>query len=491
MSAGTAPAGWRGPAGAAQGHVSAVERAWSEVARAVAEAERPLAELPEPSARSAGQRAQAARARDAARRLRVDFLAEHALAVYDRLTANRSAYLRLDELVAAAARVFPGLVPGAAEWAAERARRLGAREGHEIDHGIFLSAVLGSPAAGTHLMAAMQRPTPRALRLLPEFLRTGRAELGSVRIERRDGAAHLTMVRDDCLNAEDERQVDDMETAVDLALLDPAVRVGVVRGGPMSHPRYRGRRVFSAGINLKKLHAGEISLVGFLLRREIGYLNKLVRGILLDGDAPWYGRQVEKPWLAAVDGFAIGGGAQVLLVFDMVIAASDAYLSLPAAQEGIIPGAANFRLTRFGGPRLARRVILQGRRIWATEPDARFLVDQVVEPGEMAEAIAAGVERLAGPAVVPNRRMLNLAEESPDGFRRYLAEFALRQALRLYSDDVLEKVSRFSGRSATPAGSVTEEPAGVTATVPEGSRATVPPGLTATASAGSVAGASA
>jgi thioesterase DpgC len=43
--------------------------------------------------------------------------------------------------------------------------------------------------------------------------------------------------------AEDNQQVDDMETAVDLALLDPDVRVGLLRGGEMSHPRYRGKRV--------------------------------------------------------------------------------------------------------------------------------------------------------------------------------------------------------------------------------------------------------
>jgi thioesterase DpgC len=464
VTSGSALAGQRTEA--ADGRTSAVERAWAPVARAIAEAERPLAELPVPSARSADERARAAQARDAARRLRADFLAEHVVAVYDRLTADRSTYLRLDELVAAAAQVFPGLVPSAAQCAAERGLPQAGKEGHEIDQGLFLGAVLGSPVAGTHLMAAMLRPTPRALRLLPEFVRTGSVALDSVRVERRDGAAYLTMTRDDCLNAEDERQVDDMETAVDLALLDPEVRVGVLRGGEMSHPRYRGRRVFSAGINLKKLHAGEIPLVGFLLRRELGYLNKVVRGILPDGEAPWHGRQVEKPWLAAVDGFAIGGGAQVLLVFDLVIAASDAYLSLPAAQEGIIPGAANFRLTRSGGSRLARQVILQGRRIWATEPDARFLVDQVVEPEKMAEAIAAGVAQLAGPAVVPNRRMLNLAEEPPDEFRRYLAEFALRQALRLYSSDVLEKVSRFSGRGATPPDSAVRAPADGAAGVP-------------------------
>ena len=263
-------------------------------------------------------------------------------------------------------------------------------------------------------------------------------------MERRDGAARLTMCRDDCLNAEDTQQVEDMETAVDLALLDPDVRVGLLRGGEMSHPRYRGKRVFSAGINLKALHAGAISLVDFLMRRELGYIHKLVRGVLVD-DGRWRFPMVAKPWVAAVDGFAIGGGMQLLLVFDHVLAASDAYFSLPAAQEGIVPGAANFRLTRCLGPRLSRQVILEGRRIWANEPAARLLLDEVIEPSELPEAIGRSLDRLQSPAVAANRRMLNFAEESLDEFRRYMAEFAVQQALRLYGEDVIGKVSRFHG----------------------------------------------
>jgi thioesterase DpgC len=144
-----------------------------------------------------------------------------------------------------------------------------------------------------------------------------------------------------------------------------------------------------------------------------------------------------------VDGFAIGGGMQLLLVFDHVLAASDAYFSLPAAQEGIVPGAANFRLPRCVGPRLSRQIILAGRRIWATESAAQSLVDEVVEPADMEEAVERALDRLQSPAVVANRRMLNIAEESPDEFRRYMAEFAAQQALRLYSEDVIGKVSRF------------------------------------------------
>ncbi|MFC6020159.1 (3,5-dihydroxyphenyl)acetyl-CoA 1,2-dioxygenase DpgC [Plantactinospora solaniradicis] len=407
-----------------------------------------LAGMPEPGSRSPAQRAEAAAAHAGARALRVRFMAAHADEVYDELTDARANHLRLAELVEAAARSFPGLVPSAAQLAAERSRAQADKEGHEIDQGIFLRAILSSGQAGPHLMNAMLRPTARALRLLPEFVRTGRLEMEAVRLERRDGVARLTMCRDDCLNAEDERQVDDMETAVDLALLDPAVRVGLVRGGQMSHPRFRGRRVFSAGINLKKLSAGGISLVDFLLRRELGYLHKLMRGIHQEDPERWHSPFVEKPWVAAVDTFAIGGGTQMLLVFDHVLAASDAYFSLPAAKEGIIPGVANLRLPRVVGARLSRQVILSGRRIWAKEPEARLLADEVVEPEELDAAVERSLERLTGDAVVANRRMLNRAEESPDEFRGYLAEFALQQALRIYGADVIDKVGRFGG-SAT------------------------------------------
>jgi thioesterase DpgC len=93
---------------------------------------------------------------------------------------------------------------------------------------------------------------------------------------------------------------------------------------------------------------------------------------------------------------------------------------------------------------VSRQVILGGRRIWATEPDARLLVDEVVEPAGMDAAVEAAAGRLRGAAVAANRRMLNLAEEPPGEFRRYMAEFALQQALRLHGADVVDKVGRFS-----------------------------------------------
>ncbi|MFE3031359.1 (3,5-dihydroxyphenyl)acetyl-CoA 1,2-dioxygenase DpgC [Streptomyces canus] len=440
---GALPAVREHPSAVGAEDLSAARQALAEAGRRVDDM---LAALPEPDQRSPEQRATAAAAKDAARALRCRFMDAHAEAVYDELTEGRTRHLRVAELAEAAAGAFPGLVPTADRLAAERLRPQAGKEGHEIDQGIFFSRVLRSPVAGPHLLDSMLRPTPRALRLLAEFIRTGSADLGSVRLLRTGGTARLTMCRDDCLNAEDDRQVDDMETAVDLALLDPAVSVGLLRGGEMSHPRYRGRRVFSAGINLKALHEGGISLVDFLLRRELGYIHKLLRGVMAADRAPWHSPAIEKPWVAVVDGFAIGGGAQLLLVFDQVLAAADAYFSLPAADEGIIPGAANLRLTRRAGPRLSRQVILTGRRIRASEPDARLLVDEIAESDELDAATERCLARLQSPAVVANRRMQNLAEETTEEFLRYMAEFSLQQALRLYSDDVVDKAGRFHAK---------------------------------------------
>ncbi|MFF0572518.1 (3,5-dihydroxyphenyl)acetyl-CoA 1,2-dioxygenase DpgC [Streptosporangium saharense] len=385
-----------------------------------------------------------------ARLARQRFLREHVGELYGELTEGRTRHLRIEELLRRAGVAFPDLVPGQEQLAAEEGLRQADKQGLEIDQGIFLQAVLAHPESGRHLIDAMLRPTERALSLLPEFSRTGEADLGVVRIERRDGVAHLTIHNEHCLNAETRAHVEDMETAVDLALLDPETTAGVVRGAPMTHPRYLGRRVFSAGINLTELHEGGIGYVDFLMRRELGYISKLYRGLLVDEEEAWPQRTLEKPWVAAVDSFAIGGGAQLLLVFDHVIAAADSWFSLPAADEGIVPGLGNLRLVRFLGARGARQVILSGRKIWANEPDARALFDEVVDPKAMDAAVEAAAHRLANSAVVANRHMLHHAEEPVETFRHYLSEFAFQQALRIYSQDVIAKVGRSWTRDRRP-----------------------------------------
>ncbi|WP_394619030.1 (3,5-dihydroxyphenyl)acetyl-CoA 1,2-dioxygenase DpgC [Lentzea sp. JNUCC 0626] len=403
-----------------------------------------IAALPPKPVRDDAEHQNADTASRAMWKLRDRFMLDHGREVYDLVTAHRTQHLRLGELAERAARLVPGLLPDAGRLAAEERLPQAEKEGLAVDHGVFFRRVLADPVCGPHLLDAMRTPTRRALDLLDIFTAREELDLGTVRLRRSGAVAEVTISNLDCLNAETNELNEDLETAVDLALLSPDVQAGVLRGAEMTHPRYAGRRVFSAGINLKHLHAGRISFVGFLLGREFGLLSKLRRGLLLDSPQRWPLVDETKPWVAAVDTFAIGGGMQILLATDHVVAAQDAYFSLPAAQEGIVPGMANLRLAALFGGRLTRQVILSGRRIAATEPEAALLCDEVVPADQVGAAATRAAENLASPAVAVNRRMIDLGEEPPDAFRAYAAEFALAQALRLHSADVLAKVRRFT-----------------------------------------------
>lgn len=375
------------------------------------------------------------------RALRNQFIAHHAHECYAILTHHFSRHLRLNELVYEAAQQFPGLVPTSEQMAHECQFIQAHKEGLEIDQGIFFRGLLRVPTVAQHLSNAMLLPTTRALSLLTAFQQEKSIDLGTVLIEKVGKTAYLTLNHLHCLNAEDNRFVEDMETAVDLTLLDEQITVGVLRGGVMTHPRYKGQRVFCAGINLSALYAGKISLVEFLLTREFGFINKIAYGLIKDLQCPdWQVDSIQKPWIAAVDGFAIGGGMQFLLVFDKIIAQKDAYFILPAAKEGIIPGAANFRLPQILGDRLARQLILFGRKINATDQEASLLCDEVVSSLDMERAIENAIQALDNPAVIENRKMLNLTAQFSGQFSQYMAEFAYSQAMRLYSADVLSKI---------------------------------------------------
>ena len=144
--------------------------------------------------------------------------------MYDALTGKRSRFVRINELVAAAARQFPGLVPSAQDIAAEEGLRQSEKAGFEIDQGLFISAMLRSKQSGPHLCHAMLLPKPEAQALLPKFIKDGRIELPGASIERRGKAAIVTFRNPRFLNAEDQTTLDGMETCVDLALLDDRSR---------------------------------------------------------------------------------------------------------------------------------------------------------------------------------------------------------------------------------------------------------------------------
>ena len=95
----------------------------------------------------------------------------------------------------------------------------------------------------------------------------------------------------------------------------------VLRGDVVEHPKYAGRKIFSAGINLTHLYRGKNPYLWYI-RRDMGIVNKIQRGLAMQGASPdeVYGGTREKPWIAGLDVFAIGGGCQYLLVMDYVVA---------------------------------------------------------------------------------------------------------------------------------------------------------------------------
>jgi (3,5-dihydroxyphenyl)acetyl-CoA 1,2-dioxygenase len=359
-------------------------------------------------------------------------------ALYDELTEGRTIRLRIEELLERAATAQPGLVPGPDEIAAERRRELRQQQGIELAQGQLLAAWLADPGIGTHLVQSMLRPKPESVELLPRYASEGRVDLGAAMVERQGNLGVVTLTRPERLNAENDETTVGLETAVDLVLLDPASEVGVMRGGLVDHPRYSGRRVFSSGLDLSELYAGGLSYLFFMVR-ELGFVAKMFRGA--GSEEGWF----EVPWLAGVETFAIGGGAQLLLVMDRVVAEADAQLSLPASREGIIPGAAALRLPRFTGLSLARRSIMFDEQWAAGSPEGRLLVDEVVEPDEIGSALAAAAERLlamGSVSVLANRRALRAAQEPLDAFRAFMSTYASEQARCLTSDALVKNLER-------------------------------------------------
>ena len=407
-----------------------------------------LGRLPQKARRNAGEQAAVAVMTDLSREARSRFLRRHGEAVYEALTVRRSRFVRVEDLVVRAAGVVPGLVPTAQEIAAEDGCLQRDKDGLEVDQGLFLSAVLGSAHCGRHLCHAMLLPRPEAEALLPQLEREGRVELAGASVERAGKAAVVTQINPRFLNAEDQATLDGAEICVDLALLDRASEIAVMRGAVVEHPKYRGRRVFGAGINLTHLYHGRIPFAWYL-QRDLGWVNKVYRGLAFADDPPpdeFGGRTIEKPWIAAVEAFAIGGHCQALLVMDYVLAERNAFLTLPARKEGIIPGAANMRLPRFTGDRIARQAIQYERRLDCDSPEGRLICDEIVEPGAMDAAVERVVAGLTSSGVVSaagNRRAFRITQEPLDTFRAYFATYAREQAYCHFSPALISNLERY------------------------------------------------
>ncbi|MFA7281699.1 MAG: enoyl-CoA hydratase/isomerase family protein [Sterolibacterium sp.] len=380
---------------------------------------------------------------ESARQAREAFLEDHVSTVYSLLTDDHAKFLRLDDLIAAVYKLIEGLLPSDIELELEAKLPLAEQKGLAIDVMLFLSYVLNHKASGEHLCQAMRLPRADSIERLADFAKSGQLTLAAASLERIDKASFLTLNHPETLNAEDERSLEDVEIAVDLALLDPHTEVVVLRGAPID--KYGGHRAFCSGINLTRLQDGKISPLWYL-QRELGVLHKIYRGLAQPKIVSEASEETqEKPWIAQLDKFAIGGGCQYLLVMDSIVAGTDAFLSLPARKEGIIPGAANLRLPRFVGERLARQMVLADRRIACDSDEGRMLCDRIVAPEKVESSVQALIDELMNSGVVSfaaNRRAFRLVQEPLDMFRRYMALYAHEQAFCHFSPALSDNLRR-------------------------------------------------
>lgn len=365
--------------------------------------------------------------------------------IISQVTGGYRRFVRAEELVYDVAKLCPGLCPTRKEVEAESQLLLAGKEGAEIAQTDFLVHAFAHKAAGLYLIHSMLQPLPQSQEVLEKFRREGRLDLGTAQIERRGPAGYVFFSNLHYLNAEDDTTVLPLETAADLVLLSPEIEVGLLRGNPMEHPKYKGRRVFSAGLNLTHLYHGKLSLM-FYITRELGFVNKLYRGLAdgaFDPEAPEL--TLEKPWIAALEAFAIGGGCQILLVIDYVIAEEGSYFNLPARKEGIIPGVAPMRFSRFVGERITQQGILFDTTFPVISPEARRIVNEVVPSTQMDEAIERAVAKITGAGVIStgaNRKAIRVAQEPRDQFRQYMALYCREQANCHFSPALITNLER-------------------------------------------------
>ncbi|MEX2421604.1 MAG: enoyl-CoA hydratase/isomerase family protein, partial [Actinomycetota bacterium] len=160
-----------------------------------------------------------------------------------------------------------------------------------------------------------------------------------------DGAVASIRLERPPANALSQAVSEELGEAARTVTGDPHVRAAVVWGG---------ERIFAAGADIKAM----VEFGPAEIEPDVGALDQACRDL----------EAIPKPTIAAINGFALGGGCEVALACDLRFAAEDAQIGLPEILLGIIPGAGGTqRLPRLVGLARARELILSGRRVGADE----------------------------------------------------------------------------------------------------------------------------
>ena len=216
----------------------------------------------------------------------------------------------------------------------------------------------------------------------------------TILVETRGPVTLITLNRPQALNALNSQVSEDLIAAFAAFEADPAQRCAVLTGA--------GEKAFAAGADIKEM--AEKPTADFFAQ---------------DFFARWTSHLVKttrKPWIAAVNGFALGGGCELAMMADFIIASENAKFGQPEIKLGVAPGmGGSQRLTRAIGKAKAMEMCLTGRMMDAAEAERSGLVARVVPLADLvADALKTATAIAAMPplAAIANKEMVNAAFET-------------------------------------------------------------------------------
>ncbi|KJK60086.1 enoyl-CoA hydratase [Saccharothrix sp. ST-888] len=216
-------------------------------------------------------------------------------------------------------------------------------------------------------------------------------EYETILVERKGRVGQITLNRPEALNALNSRLMNEVVDAAKAFDRDPEIGALVVTGSA---------KAFAAGADIKEMQDNHFPEV---------YLD--------DWLAPWdeLGR-LRKPVIAAVAGYALGGGCELAMLCDILLAADTAQFGQPEIKLGVIPGiGGSQRLTRAIGKAKAMELCLTGRMMGAEEAERAGLVSRIVPAADLLTEALATAEKVAAmstPAAVMMKESVNRAFET-------------------------------------------------------------------------------
>jgi enoyl-CoA hydratase len=242
-------------------------------------------------------------------------------------------------------------------------------------------------------------------------------------VERVGAAAVVTVNRPDALNALDIAHAEELRDRLEELADDAAARAVVLTGA--------GEKAFVAGADIKYMHGLDV-----LGARRWGELGHRIGGLL---------ELMPKPTIAAINGYALGGGCELALACDLRLASTNARLGQPEVNLGIFPGwGGTVRLARATSLAFAKELVFTGRIVEPEEALRRGLVNAVYEPGELQPKALELCETLAAKsplALAYAKEATNLALQGDH--RTNLATEARLFAMLFASEDQKEGMAAF------------------------------------------------